>query len=53
MSEDNKKRKRVTIVIDDDIYKKLHQIQAKQIFQTKKSVSYSKVVNQELKKGVK
>jgi len=42
--------KRVTIMIDDDIGKKLHLIQAKQISKTRGSVSFSRVVNTELRK---
>jgi len=44
---------RVTIVIDDDINKKLHQIQAKEISKTSGSVSFSRVVNKELRKRLK
>jgi len=42
--------KRVTIMIDDDNDKKLRMIQAKQITTSTKSVSYSKVINQQLRK---
>ena len=45
--------KRVTIMIDDDIDKKLRLIQSKQIAKTSESVSYSKVINDELKKQLK
>ena len=45
--------KRVTIVIDDDIIKKLRFIQAKKIYQTKCSVSFSSVVNESLRKVLK
>lgn len=41
---------RVTIMIDDDIDKKLHLIQAKQIAKTHSSVSFSNVVNKTLRK---
>ncbi len=44
---------RVTIMIDDDINKKLHQIQAKEISKTSGSVSFSRVLNTELRKGLK
>jgi len=44
---------RVTIVIDDDINKKLHQIQAKVISKTSQSVSFSRVLNTELRKHLK
>ncbi len=41
---------RVTIMIDDDIGKKLHLIQATQISKTGGSVSFSNVVNKTLRK---
>jgi len=44
---------RVTIVIDDDVNKKLHLIQAKQISKTSGSVSFSRVLNTELRKLLK
>ena len=45
--------KRVTIVIDDDLDKKLRLRQAKIIQQTSSSVSYSRVVNDALRKVLK
>jgi len=42
--------KRVTIIIDDDIDKKLRILQAKIIQQTQSSRSYSSVVNDALRK---
>ena len=45
--------KRVTIVIDDDLDKKIRMIQAKMIQATSSSVSYSKTINELLEKGVK
>ena len=45
--------KRVTVVIDDEIIKKLRTIQAKQIKTTTKSVSFSSIVNQQLRKSLK
>lgn len=46
--------KRITIVMDDDLVKKLHEIQAKKIRESSKSVSFSAVLNEclasELKK---
>ena len=42
--------KRVTIVIEDDIDKKLRQRQAKMIQQTSQSYSYSKTINDVLRK---
>ena len=44
--------RRVTIMIDDDIDKKLRMIQAKMIQTTSESVSYSKVINEMLKKSI-
>ena len=41
--------KRVTIMIDDDLDKKLRQIQAKMIQKENKSISYSHVINTMLK----
>jgi hypothetical protein len=45
--------KRITIMIDDDIDKKLRLIQAKQIQNTTNSVSYSRVINETLKNKLK
>jgi predicted transcriptional regulator len=45
--------KRITIIVDDDLVKKLHEIQAKQIRQYKKSVSLSHVMNEVLRKSLK
>ena len=45
--------KRITIMLEDDLLKKLHEIQAKQIKQTGKSVSFSRVLNDVLRKRVK
>jgi len=45
--------KRITIMLDDDLVKKLHEIQAKQIKQSTKSVSFSCVVNELLRKSLK
>jgi predicted transcriptional regulator len=45
--------KRITIVLDDDLLKKLHEIQAKQIRESSKSVSLSGVLNETLRKGLK
>jgi len=45
--------KRVTIMIDDDIDKKLRLRQAKTIQQTQTSVSYSKILNEILRKALK
>ncbi len=45
--------KRITIVLDDDLLKKLHEIQAKQIKTSSKSVSFSAVLNEVARKGLK
>jgi hypothetical protein len=45
--------KRITIMIDDEINKKLHLIQAKEITKTNSSVSYSQVINDMLRKQLK
>jgi hypothetical protein len=44
--------KRITIMIDDDIDKKLRQRQAKMIQQISKSYSYSKTINDVLRKSI-
>ncbi len=43
--------KRVTIMLDDDLVKKLYEILAKQIKASTKSVSFSRVVNEALVKA--
>jgi len=45
--------KRVTIMIEDDLDKKLRWIQAKAIQNTNTSVSYSKIINETLRKKLK
>ncbi len=45
--------KRVTIMLDDDLVKKLHEIQAKQIKISKNSVSFSAIINEILCKSQK
>ncbi len=45
--------KRITIMIDDDLDKKLRLIQAKAIQSTTSSVSYSKIINETLRKKLK
>ncbi len=44
---------RITIMLDDDLQKKLHDIQAKEIRQSSKAVSFSHVLNKELRKSFK
>ncbi len=45
--------KRITIMLDDDLVRKLHEIQAKQIKQSTKSVSFSHILNEVIRKGLK
>jgi len=45
--------KRITIMIDDDLDKKLRSIQAKAIQDTNSSVSYSRVINETIRKKLK
>jgi len=45
--------KRISIMLDDDLLKKLHDIQAKLIKESQKSVSFSHVLNKELRKSLK
>ena len=45
--------KRITVVLDDDIYKKLRIKQASLIKTNLKSVSFSIVINDELQKSLK
>jgi len=47
------KSKRITIVIGDELMKKLRIIQSKKIAKLKKSVSFSSVINDQLRKEVK
>jgi len=45
--------KRITIILDNELLKKLHEIQAKLIKQSSKSVSFSRVMNDVLRKALK
>jgi len=45
--------KRITVVLDDDLVKKLREKQAKLIKESSKSVSFSSVINQTLRKNIK
>ncbi|WP_420545735.1 hypothetical protein [Nitrosopumilus sp.] len=45
--------RRVTIVMDEDIIKKLHERQARQIKESAKSISFSSVVNEAIRKQIK
>lgn len=43
----------VTVVIDDEIVKKLRALQAKKIKSSMKTISFSKIVNEILRQGLK
>jgi predicted CopG family antitoxin len=45
--------KRVTIMLDDDLSKKLHDLQARLIKDSNESVSFSAVINNLLRKNMK
>ncbi len=45
--------KRITIMIDEDLEKKLRMIQAKTIASSKMGVSFSQVLNKTLRKAIK
>ncbi|MFQ5573605.1 MAG: hypothetical protein ACE5EJ_05095 [Nitrosopumilaceae archaeon] len=45
--------RRVTIMLEDDLQKKLRERQAKLIKQGNKSVSFSQVINRTLSEGIK
>jgi len=45
--------KRKTIILDDDLLKKLHEIQANKIKESTKAVSFSAVLNETIRKSLK
>ena len=45
--------RRITIMIDEDLDKKIRMLQAKMIQTTSSSASFSKVINETLRKGIK
>jgi len=45
--------KRITVVLDDELVKKLRNLQAKMINKSSKSVSFSRVINEVLRKALK
>ncbi len=45
--------RRITVVLDDQLAKKLRNIQSMKIRKSKKSVSFSGVINDELRKSLK
>jgi len=44
--------KRITVVLDDEVVKKLRFVQSRQIKESSEAVSFSKVVNEALKKSI-
>ena len=46
------KSKRITIVLDDEVIKKLRVIQSKKLSKLLKSISFSSVVNDQLRKAI-
>ncbi|MFQ5781604.1 MAG: hypothetical protein ACE5GR_00945 [Nitrosopumilus sp.] len=44
---------RITVMLDEGTIKKLRELQAKQIKESKASVSFSKVINEVLQKSMK
>ena len=45
--------KRITIVLDENLFKKLRMLQSKKIVQTGKGISFSKIINDTLRKDLK
>ncbi len=45
--------KRVTVVLDDEVVRKLHNIQSKMIKKEKSTYSFSRVINEILRKSLK
>ena len=45
--------KRITIMLDENLFKKLRILQSKKILQTGKGVSFSKIINDTLRKDLK
>jgi hypothetical protein len=45
--------KRITIMLDDDLDKKLRIVQSKMITKSNESVSFSRIINEELRNGLK
>ena len=48
-----KEKRRITIMLDNDLLIKMKRIQAKQIRELNENVSFSKVINNILRKGLK
>ena len=45
--------KRITIMIDEDLDRKLRLLQAKKIKESSEAISYSRVINEVLRKNLK
>lgn len=45
--------KRITIVLDDDLDKKLRLLQSKEIIKSTKSISFSRTINEVIRKSLK
>ncbi len=45
--------KRITVVLDDQLVKKLRHVQSKKIAKSTESVSFSSVIKEELRKSLK
>ena len=45
--------KRITVVLDNELVKKLRIIQSKKIAKSKKPLSFSRVVNEELRNAIR
>lgn len=43
----------VTVMIDEDVMKKLRELHSKQVSKSLKAVSFSRIVNEVLKKGLR
>ena len=44
--------KRVTVTVDDDLVRRLRTLQAKQIKKYQKSISFSKIINELIRKSL-
>jgi hypothetical protein len=44
---------RITIMLNSDIAKKLRKMQAKKLLETSSTVSFSRIINEVLEKGLK
>ena len=53
LASNNVAIRRITIVIDEELESKLRKIQAQQIKTSSRSVSFSQVINDTLKKSLK